>query len=154
MTASQTNATSGLERGVAGLQQRLDAALSEKAVLAGELAARTAELLERKSAFDERIEQQSATLDVLKAISASPGDAQPVHLRVHVGHRNPTGYAASFPRRVNSETTMGRAILSRSAVITTDSLTDPISRCNRCLAPLRFPISQCRCFVRGCRSAP
>ena len=38
----------------------------------------TAELQERKTAFDERIEYQAATNDVLKAMSASPGDAQPV----------------------------------------------------------------------------
>ena len=49
-----------------------------KAALAEELAARTAELLERNSEFDERIEHQAATLDVLKAMSASPGDPQPV----------------------------------------------------------------------------
>ena len=43
-----------------------------------ELRARTAELAARNSAFGERIEQQAATIDVLKAMSASPGDAQPV----------------------------------------------------------------------------
>ena len=42
------------------------------------LQARTAALAERNSEFGERIEQQSATIDVLKAMSASPGDPQPV----------------------------------------------------------------------------
>ena len=39
---------------------------------------RTAALALRNSEYGERIEQQSATIDVLKAMSASPGDAQPV----------------------------------------------------------------------------
>ena len=38
----------------------------------------TAELAQRKSEFGERIEQQAATIDVLKVMSASPGDPQPV----------------------------------------------------------------------------
>ncbi len=53
-------------------------ALAEKAALAEELAARTAELAQRNSEYGERIEHQSATIDVLKAMSASPGDPQPV----------------------------------------------------------------------------
>ena len=43
-----------------------------------ELRARTAALAQRNSEFGERIEQQSATIDVLKAMSASPDDTQPV----------------------------------------------------------------------------
>ena len=43
-----------------------------------ELQARTAALAERNSEFGERIEQQSATIDVLKAMSDSPDDTQPV----------------------------------------------------------------------------
>ena len=39
---------------------------------------RTAALAERNSEYGERIEQQSATIDVLKVMSSSPGDAQPV----------------------------------------------------------------------------
>jgi PAS domain S-box-containing protein len=42
-----------------------------------ELRARTAELAQRNSEYGERIEHQSATIDVLKEMSASPGDAQP-----------------------------------------------------------------------------
>ena len=55
-----------------------DAALAREAALAEELAARTAELATRNSEYGERIEQQAATIDVLKAMSASPGDPQPV----------------------------------------------------------------------------
>ena len=43
-----------------------------------ELRDRTAELAERNDAYVERIAHQSATIDVLKAMSASPGDPQPV----------------------------------------------------------------------------
>ena len=50
----------------------------ENARLLGELQQRTAELAARNSEFGERIEHQSATIDVLKAMSASPGDPQPV----------------------------------------------------------------------------
>ena len=50
----------------------------ENARLLGELQARTDELAARNSEFGERIEHQSATIDVLKAMSASPGDPQPV----------------------------------------------------------------------------
>ena len=39
---------------------------------------RTAALGRRNSEYGERIEQQSATIDVLKVMSASPGNAQPV----------------------------------------------------------------------------
>ena len=50
----------------------------ENARLLGELRDRTAELAERNTAFAERIDHQAATIDVLKAMSASPGDPQPV----------------------------------------------------------------------------
>src|SRR6516165_6627389 len=50
----------------------------ENARLLGELQARTDELAARNSAFGERIVHQSASIDVLKAMSASPGDPQPV----------------------------------------------------------------------------
>src|SRR6202030_3835588 len=43
-----------------------------------ELQERTAALARRNSEYGERIEQQSATIDVLKVMSASPGDARPV----------------------------------------------------------------------------
>jgi GAF domain-containing protein len=39
---------------------------------------RTAALAQRNSEYGERIDQQSATIDVLKVMAASPGDAQPV----------------------------------------------------------------------------
>ena len=43
-----------------------------------ELQARTSALAERNSEYGEQIKHQSATIDVLQAMSASPGDTQPV----------------------------------------------------------------------------
>jgi GAF domain-containing protein/nitrogen-specific signal transduction histidine kinase len=71
MTAPQTEATTGPQDTITGLQQRLDAALAREAALTDALARRNSE-------YGERIEYQSATIDVLKAMSASPGDPQPV----------------------------------------------------------------------------
>jgi two-component system, NtrC family, sensor kinase len=50
----------------------------ENARLFEETRARTRELAARNSAFNEQIQHQSATIEILKAMSASPGDAQPV----------------------------------------------------------------------------
>jgi two-component system, NtrC family, sensor kinase len=50
----------------------------ENARLLTELRQRTEELARRNSEYGERIEHQSATIDVLKAMSASPGDKKPV----------------------------------------------------------------------------
>ena len=110
-----------------------------------ELQERTAALAERNSEYGERIEQQAATIDVLKVMSASPGDAQPVfeliverarafceadgvavalldgdrlHLRTHRGYADssPWAFEARFPLVVNTTTIFGRTILMREAV--------------------------------------
>ena len=67
MTAPPDDTTTDPQNVIAALQQRLDEGLSREAVLAKALA-------ERHSEFDERIQHQAATNEVLKAISASPGD--------------------------------------------------------------------------------
>jgi GAF domain len=64
MTQMLDDTVAELRRTVAGLERKLDE--------------RTAELAARNSEYGERIEQQSATIDVLKVMSASPGDPQPV----------------------------------------------------------------------------
>ena len=78
MSTLGNDVTTDSHRTIAELRQRLDeraaerdAALAREATLAEALAARNTE-------FGERIEQQSATIDVLKVMSASPGDPQPV----------------------------------------------------------------------------
>ena len=64
MTATLDNAVADLQRDNAELRRQLDG--------------RRAELAARNSEYGERIEHQAATIDVLKAMSASPGDPQPV----------------------------------------------------------------------------
>jgi hypothetical protein len=64
MTAVLDDATADPWQIIADLQRKLDASI--------------AELAQRNSEYGERIEQQSATIDVLKVMSASPGDPQPV----------------------------------------------------------------------------
>src|SRR6185503_6061027 len=71
MTAPPDDTTTDLHAVIAALRAERDAALAREAELAEALARRNTE-------FGERIEQQSATIDVLKAMSASPGDARPV----------------------------------------------------------------------------
>ena len=61
MTATQDDTIAELQRTIAELRRERDAALAR-----------------RNSEYGERIEQQSATIDVLKVMSASPGDPQPV----------------------------------------------------------------------------
>src|SRR5262245_15872825 len=78
MTVPQADATTDPQSIIVALQQKLDAALSAKAALEHELAARTAELAKRTSEYGEQIEHRSAVVDVLKAMSVSADDPQPV----------------------------------------------------------------------------
>ena len=78
MTAMQDATIAELQRANAELRRERDAGLAREATLAEELAARDATLAQRNSEYGERIEHQAATVDVLKAMSASPGDPQPV----------------------------------------------------------------------------
>jgi len=71
MSATVDQELAELRRANAELLKQRDAALAE-------LQARTAALAQRDSDYDERLEHQSAIIDVLQAMSASPGDAQPV----------------------------------------------------------------------------
>src|SRR5882757_3324183 len=64
MSATFDEAAVDPQRTIAELQRQLDEC--------------RAELAARNSEYGERIEHQSATIDVLKAMSASPGDPQPV----------------------------------------------------------------------------
>src|SRR6516162_10086189 len=64
MTAMLDAAAGDPQRTIAELQRQLDECRTKLAA--------------RDSEFGERIEHQSATIDVLRAMSASPGDPQPV----------------------------------------------------------------------------
>ena len=115
---------------------------------------RTAALAERNSEYGERIEHQSATIDVLKAMSASPGDTQPVfdliarqaaklcsvptaavatfdgtmvHLATQSGFDTAyaDAYISQFPRPVGLDFSMGRAILNRRVDQVEDIAADP-----------------------------
>ena len=138
---------------IAELRQRLDertaerdAALAREAMLAEALATRNTE-------FGERIEQQSATIDVLKVMSASPGDPQPVFdliagrarafcqaefgavtlvdddairlLALAGADAWAAQVRAAYPAPITPASAQGRAILTRSAVRITDTAADP-----------------------------
>jgi len=126
----------------------------ENARLLGELRQRTDELATRNTQFSERIEQQSATIDVLKAMSDSSGDTQPVfelitrharqlcgslasmlfefdgeqlHLRAWGGWNEAAaeGFVRKFPMRPDRDTANGRAVLERQIVHVRDVDKDP-----------------------------
>ena len=68
MATTQDDRIADLQRAIAELRQERDNARVE----------RDAALARHNTEFGERIEYQAATIDVLKAMSASPGDPQPV----------------------------------------------------------------------------
>ena len=68
MATTQDETIAELQRAITVLRQERDGARAE----------RDAALAQRNTEFGERIEHQAATIDVLKAMSASPGDPQPV----------------------------------------------------------------------------
>ena len=70
MTVSPDN-TADLHTVITTLRAERDAALAREAALAEALARRNSE-------YGERIEYQRATIDVLRVMSASPDDPQPV----------------------------------------------------------------------------
>ena len=111
---------------------------------------RTAALARRNSEYGERIEQQAATIDVLRVMSGAPANAQPVfqliverarafcnadqanlallddemlHLEATSGAS--ASYPAQFPRPLDATTTFGKAIIACDVVQTPDVLVDP-----------------------------
>ena len=82
MTAPPDDTTTDLHTVIAALRAERDHALADKSAerdagLAREMALAEA-LATRNTDYGERIDHQAATLDVLRAMSASPGDPQPV----------------------------------------------------------------------------
>jgi GAF domain-containing protein len=71
MTATDDDAIAELQRANGALRLERDAVRTENTALVDALA-------QRNLAFEERIEHQAATMNILREMSASPGDAQPV----------------------------------------------------------------------------
>jgi GAF domain-containing protein len=63
---------------IAALRQQLAESQAERDAALRALAERSTELAHRNSEYGEHIAHQSATIDVLRVMSASPGDPQPV----------------------------------------------------------------------------
>ena len=124
----------------------------ENARLLAELRERTDELARRNSEYGERIQHQSATIDVLKAMSTSPDatqtvfdlithrarelcngplvglfefDGELIRLRSSSGVIDHAGLSALYPTRPTRETASGRAILEKQTIHIRDVDADP-----------------------------
>jgi two-component system NtrC family sensor kinase len=138
MAMTQSGTTAELQRTIAELRRERDAALAR-----------------RNAEYSERTEHQAATIDVLRAMSASPGDPQPVfnlivhharelcggfaaglleydgqqvHFRSHSGGTTSAEvaeYSGLFPMTPTSESIPCRAILERKVIHIRDMAVEP-----------------------------
>jgi signal transduction histidine kinase len=142
------------ESRVRELEQRLADALEQKAALAIENARLTSELQARRADLAEALEQQNATSEILRVISHSPTDVQPVFDTIanaalklchatsaavftfdgqlmHLGalanlnREAATGIRRTFPQPAGRYYTVSRAVLTGNVVSIPDVLEDP-----------------------------
>ena len=78
MSATQDSAEEEPQRVIAALRRQLDELEAERDALLADKNTLTEALARRNEDYREQIDQQGATIDVLRALSASPGDPQPV----------------------------------------------------------------------------
>jgi GAF domain-containing protein len=132
---------------IAALRQQLAESSAERDAALSALAERTTELAHRNREYGERIEHQAATIDVLKVMSASPGNAQPVFDLICRQARTLLGGPSTGLFEYDGELVHLRAASGASAVITNAAAFDAYKR-RFPMVPVRGSLT-CRAILDG-----